>query len=449
MARGLSPAVRRGRRAERCLGRRGAVRCSGVRSCGRGSYCGARRAFRQGTAIAALAPQTPGNAVQIARPLLAQGGRQAGGNAGRLGAFFLDDGLRLGGFHGSASSTRGSRDLHRFPPRPPAPVALFGLTFRTKLIRRLSFDGRLTAMVSSTAMVPFNLDGLLSFDCDRLGGRFGQWFGRSLQLHRLLVQVSGTGPSSTGFSSALDGWEAGSARFRFPPSACGVCLAKVSPGSTKNSSSPVTGCGAAGGSEGTSGASGGRLAGAGAPPGRGEKYLESGRPRPPPFCPRRRRERRPRRSRSSRRGSGIGTALPVAGPGGSPQPSRPRVRAPPRSGAAGTLAGAGAAQAAAARHCALRNAVQLEDLLLHAGHDLVVLLVVLEEIRNIEERIAVQADIDERRLHARQHPRHPAFVDASRQRIFVFALMINFDYLIVFDDRHACFVAVGGDHQFL
>ena len=48
-----------------------------------------------------------------------------------------------------------------------------------------------------------------------------------------------------------------------------------------------------------------------------------------------------------------------------------------------------------------------------------------------------------------QHPGHSAFVDAARERILVGALKINFYQLIVFEDRHFGFVAIGGDHQFL
>jgi hypothetical protein len=37
-------------------------------------------------------------------------------------------------------------------------------------------------------------------------------------------------------------------------------------------------------------------------------------------------------------------------------------------------------------------------------------------------------------------------VDTPGERILVFALMINFDWLIVFDDRNARFVAGCRDH---
>jgi hypothetical protein len=91
----------------------------------------------------------------------------------------------------------------------------------------------------------------------------------------------------------------------------------------------------------------------------------------------------------------------------------------------------------------LQRAIQLEDLLLYAGHNLVVFVVIFEEIRNVEKRIPLQADIDERRLHARKHARHSSFMNAASQRVFILALVENLDYLIFFQDGHACFVAAG------
>src|SRR5258708_2224701 len=40
---------------------------------------------------------------------------------------------------------------------------------------------------------------------------------------------------------------------------------------------------------------------------------------------------------------------------------------------------------------------------------------VLPDIGDVQERSALQADVDERRLHARQHPRHPPHVDVADQ----------------------------------
>ncbi len=66
------------------------------------------------------------------------------------------------------------------------------------------------------------------------------------------------------------------------------------------------------------------------------------------------------------------------------------------------------------RHRRNRHAVQFQNLLLHRRDNFVVFVVVLEEVRNVEERVAAQADIDERRLHARKHARHSTFVDGTR-----------------------------------
>ena len=54
-----------------------------------------------------------------------------------------------------------------------------------------------------------------------------------------------------------------------------------------------------------------------------------------------------------------------------------------------------------------------QHLLLHVTHHLVVLFVVFEEIGDVQERVALQADVDKGRLHARQHARNPAFMDAA------------------------------------
>jgi len=94
----------------------------------------------------------------------------------------------------------------------------------------------------------------------------------------------------------------------------------------------------------------------------------------------------------------------------------------------------------------LPGTIQLENLIFHAGHNLVVFFVVFEEIGDVQEGVAIQADVDKSRLHARQHPRHPALVDASRQGIFVLPLVVNLDYLIFLDYRNTRFVPVRRDH---
>ena len=57
----------------------------------------------------------------------------------------------------------------------------------------------------------------------------------------------------------------------------------------------------------------------------------------------------------------------------------------------------------------------------------VIIFEIFEDVAHVEEGVAIQADINERRLHARKHASHSAFVDAADQRELFFALDINFD----------------------
>jgi hypothetical protein len=98
------------------------------------------------------------------------------------------------------------------------------------------------------------------------------------------------------------------------------------------------------------------------------------------------------------------------------------------------------------RRGGLAGAVERQDLVLHTADDLVVLLVIFEEIRNVQERVAFQADIDERRLHSRQDAGHSSFVNATRQRIFLLPLVVHFRDLLILDNRDTGFVAVGRDY---
>jgi hypothetical protein len=75
--------------------------------------------------------------------------------------------------------------------------------------------------------------------------------------------------------------------------------------------------------------------------------------------------------------------------------------------------------------------------------------VLFKEIRDVEECIAFQAQIDERRLHSWKDTRYPAFVDAACERIFISPLKIDLDKLIVFKNCYFCFVAIGSNHQLL
>jgi hypothetical protein len=73
----------------------------------------------------------------------------------------------------------------------------------------------------------------------------------------------------------------------------------------------------------------------------------------------------------------------------------------------------------------------------------------VEKVGNIEERVAFQAQVDEGRLHAWQHARYAAFMDAPGKRILVGALEVHFHQLIVFEKRYTGFVPIGRNHQLL
>jgi hypothetical protein len=71
----------------------------------------------------------------------------------------------------------------------------------------------------------------------------------------------------------------------------------------------------------------------------------------------------------------------------------------------------------------------------------------LEHVRHVEERVAVEADVNEGRLHAGQHFRHPALVDVARDPARSLALDEDLGNLIVLEDGHARLVAVRGDNH--
>jgi hypothetical protein len=64
--------------------------------------------------------------------------------------------------------------------------------------------------------------------------------------------------------------------------------------------------------------------------------------------------------------------------------------------------------------------------------DLIVFFLVLVEIGNIEEGISVQADIDKRRLHARQNAADSTFINAADEADVGVAFEIHLDQTVVF-----------------
>lgn len=81
--------------------------------------------------------------------------------------------------------------------------------------------------------------------------------------------------------------------------------------------------------------------------------------------------------------------------------------------------------------------------------DVIDILVFLQEVRYVKERIALQAQVHESRLHARKNPGHASFVDAGGKRVLVGALKVHLYELIVLKKGHSGLVPVGRDHHFL
>jgi hypothetical protein len=72
------------------------------------------------------------------------------------------------------------------------------------------------------------------------------------------------------------------------------------------------------------------------------------------------------------------------------------------------------------RRCGSGGVEDLAALVLHflnfffsGGYDVVEFFEIFEEVADVEEGVAIESDFDEGRLHAGQHARDTAFVDAS------------------------------------
>ena len=73
----------------------------------------------------------------------------------------------------------------------------------------------------------------------------------------------------------------------------------------------------------------------------------------------------------------------------------------------------------------------------------------LPQIAHVQEGRALQPDVDEGRLHARQHARHLAKVDVADQATLQRALDVQLLHRAAFDDGHARFLRRPVDENFL
>ena len=81
--------------------------------------------------------------------------------------------------------------------------------------------------------------------------------------------------------------------------------------------------------------------------------------------------------------------------------------------------------------------------------ELLELLERVDDVGDVEEAVALEAEVDERRLHAGQDLRDPALVDVADDAALPLALDEDFGDEVVFENGHHGFVAVRGDDHLL
>ncbi len=72
----------------------------------------------------------------------------------------------------------------------------------------------------------------------------------------------------------------------------------------------------------------------------------------------------------------------------------------------------------------------------------------MDHVGDVQESGTLQADIDERRLHARQYPLHRTLVDIADQAVTRCALDVDFLRCAAFDQRHAGLLLTDIDENF-
>ena len=72
-----------------------------------------------------------------------------------------------------------------------------------------------------------------------------------------------------------------------------------------------------------------------------------------------------------------------------------------------------------------------------------------DDLRDVEKRVALEADVNEGGLHAGEDLRDPALVDIANDTALILALDEDLDDLIVLEDRDTRVVTAGGDDHLL
>ena len=90
-----------------------------------------------------------------------------------------------------------------------------------------------------------------------------------------------------------------------------------------------------------------------------------------------------------------------------------------------------------------------EAVLLVARFEAVELLDGVDDFGDVEKRVALEADVNERGLHAGEHLRDPALVDVADHAALTLALDEDLDDLILLENRDAGVVIARGDDHLL
>ena len=73
----------------------------------------------------------------------------------------------------------------------------------------------------------------------------------------------------------------------------------------------------------------------------------------------------------------------------------------------------------------------------------------IDDFRDVQKRVALEPDVNEGGLHARQDLGHAPLVDIADNAALPFALDEEFDDLVVLENGDPCFQVAGGDDHLL
>jgi hypothetical protein len=92
--------------------------------------------------------------------------------------------------------------------------------------------------------------------------------------------------------------------------------------------------------------------------------------------------------------------------------------------------------------------LKLSDFVFYRRNDLVVFFGVFEEVGDIKEGVALEADVHEGGLHPGKDFRDPAFINVAYNPLRSMPFNVVFDEFIVLQNGDLCFLGGGGNDQF-